>query len=35
MPTYIPKADEQDRKWFVLDAKDQVLGKLATAAARS
>ena len=33
MPTYIPKVDESDRKWFVLDAKDQVLGKLATRAA--
>lgn len=33
MPTYIPKADERDRQWFVIDAKDQVLGKLATLAA--
>ena len=33
MPTYIPKADEQ-RKWFVLDAKGQVLGKLAATAAQ-
>jgi large subunit ribosomal protein L13 len=33
MPTYIPKADERDRQWFVIDAKDQVLGKLATRAA--
>jgi large subunit ribosomal protein L13 len=33
MSTYIPKADGQARKWFLLDAKDQVLGKLATAAA--
>jgi large subunit ribosomal protein L13 len=33
MPTYIPKVDERDRQWFVLDAKDQVLGKLATRAA--
>ena len=31
--TYIPKADERDRKWFVIDAKDQVLGKLAATAA--
>jgi large subunit ribosomal protein L13 len=31
--TYIPKADDRDRKWFVLDAKDQVLGKLAVTAA--
>ena len=34
MPTHIPKVDEHDRQWLVLDAKDQVLGKLtATAAA--
>jgi large subunit ribosomal protein L13 len=33
MPTYIPKADERDRQWFVIDAQDQVLGKLATRAA--
>src|SRR5256885_14035359 len=31
--TYIPKADESSRQWFVIDAKDQVLGKLATRAA--
>jgi large subunit ribosomal protein L13 len=31
--TYIPKIDGLDRKWFVLDAKGVVLGKLATAAA--
>jgi large subunit ribosomal protein L13 len=34
MSTYIPKAGEIDRKWFVIDAQDQVLGKLATLAAR-
>jgi len=33
MPTYIPKVDERDRQWFVIDAKDTVLGKLATRAA--
>jgi len=33
MPTYIPKADAITRKWFVIDAKDQVLGKVAAAAA--
>jgi large subunit ribosomal protein L13 len=33
MPTLIPKADERDRKWFVIDARGQVLGKLATLAA--
>lgn len=34
MPTQIPKTGEATRKWFVIDAKDQVLGKLATTAAR-
>ncbi|HEY2942554.1 MAG TPA: 50S ribosomal protein L13 [Vicinamibacteria bacterium] len=33
MTTHIPKISEADRKWFVLDAKDQILGKLATTAA--
>lgn len=33
MTTYIPKAGDLDRKWFVIDAKDQVLGKLAVKAA--
>jgi large subunit ribosomal protein L13 len=33
MATYIPKAGEISRKWFVLDAKGQVLGKLAATAA--
>jgi len=33
MPTYIPKADAIARKWYVIDAKDQVLGKVAAAAA--
>ncbi len=34
MPTtYIPKKDDLERKWFVIDAKDQVLGKLASTAA--
>jgi len=33
MPTHIPKVDESDRQWFVIDAKDQVLGKLAVTAA--
>src|SRR5688572_5126837 len=33
MPTYIPKVDEHDREWFVIDAKNLVLGKLATKAA--
>jgi len=33
MPTYIPRVDEAQRKWFLIDAKDQVLGKVATKAA--
>jgi large subunit ribosomal protein L13 len=33
MPTHIPKVEEKDRKWYVIDAQDQVLGKLATRAA--
>ena len=33
MPTYIPKVDERDREWFVIDAKNLVLGKLAAKAA--
>ena len=33
MPTYIPKADSLERRWFVLDARGQVLGKLATTVA--
>jgi large subunit ribosomal protein L13 len=32
MPTYIPKG-QIARKWFVIDARGQVLGKLAAAAA--
>lgn len=34
MPTYIPKSADLERKWFLIDAKDQVLGKLASLAAR-
>ena len=30
MRTYIPKADEIERKWYVVDAGGQVLGRLAT-----
>ena len=33
MPTYIPRVDEAQRKWFLIDAKDQVLGQVATKAA--
>ncbi len=28
--TYIPKKDDIQREWFVIDAKDQTLGRLAT-----
>ncbi len=30
MRTYVPKADEIDRQWVVVDASNQVLGRLAT-----
>jgi large subunit ribosomal protein L13 len=33
MPTYIPKLDAAERRWFVIDASGKVLGKVATAAA--
>jgi large subunit ribosomal protein L13 len=33
MTTHIPTVDERERQWFVIDAKDQVLGKLAAKAA--
>lgn len=33
MPTYLPKADPTARKWFVIDANNVVLGKLAVTAA--
>ncbi len=34
MSTHIPKAGEIVHNWYVIDARDQVLGKLATTAAR-
>lgn len=34
MRSYMPKEDEITRDWVVLDASDQVLGRLATEAAR-
>jgi len=34
MKTFSAKAEEIDRKWFVIDAKDKVLGEVAVAAAR-
>ena len=33
MSTYIPKAKELSRRWFVIDARGKVLGKLAARAA--
>jgi large subunit ribosomal protein L13 len=33
MPTYIPKAGEVERRWFVIDASGLVLGRLAAKAA--
>jgi large subunit ribosomal protein L13 len=33
MPTYIPKADALERRWFVIDASEKVLGNVAVAAA--
>ncbi len=29
MKTYIPKAEEIKKKWYLIDAKDKILGKLA------
>jgi large subunit ribosomal protein L13 len=34
MRTYTPKADEIERKWFVVDAAEKPLGRLATEIAR-
>ena len=34
MKTFSAKAEEIDRKWWVIDASDQVLGEVAVAAAR-
>ena len=34
MRTYVPKEGEISREWVVMDAADQVLGRLATEAAR-
>jgi large subunit ribosomal protein L13 len=33
VPTYTPKAGDTTREWFVIDAQDVVLGRLAVAAA--
>ena len=29
MKTYLPKENEIERKWFVVDAEDKILGRLA------
>jgi large subunit ribosomal protein L13 len=34
VPTYSPKASEIQRAWYVIDAEDLILGRLATEAAR-
>ncbi|HEY3120920.1 MAG TPA: 50S ribosomal protein L13 [Vicinamibacteria bacterium] len=34
MPTYIPKAGEIERKWYLIDARDKVLGKVAARTAQ-
>ena len=31
--TYYPKKDEIERKWFIIDAKDKILGRVASKAA--
>ena len=33
MSTYMPKADDITRKWYIIDAEGQTLGKVATKAA--
>lgn len=33
MRTFLPKIEDKDRGWFLIDAQGQVLGKIATAAA--
>ena len=33
MKTYIPKIKEIERKWYLIDAKDKILGRVATKAA--
>jgi len=30
MKTYIPKKEETNQKWYIIDAEDKVLGKIAT-----
>ena len=33
MKTYVPKASELESNWYLIDAEDQILGRLATRAA--
>lgn len=35
MKTYIPKVDEVDRRWWLVDATDQTVGRMATKIANS
>ncbi|MDD3861423.1 MAG: 50S ribosomal protein L13 [Candidatus Gracilibacteria bacterium] len=35
MKTFTPKAGEIEKKWYIVDAKDKVLGKLATKVANA
>lgn len=34
MKTYVPKAGEVEKKWYVIDAEDKVLGRVAAEAAK-
>ncbi|MUM32593.1 uL13 family ribosomal protein, partial [Mycolicibacterium sp. CBMA 361] len=34
MPTFTPKAGDTTRQWYVIDAQDVVLGRLAVEAAK-
>lgn len=34
MKSYIPKAEEVQRKWYVVDGTDKVLGRLASEVAK-
>ncbi len=34
MKSYIPRAEEVQKRWYVIDAEGQILGRLATRAAR-
>ncbi len=30
MKTYLPKSDKIERKWYIVDAKDKILGRIST-----